>query len=98
MPTKLKATKQALDHVRSQRTRTILNDARDAGLLDGEKSEHLSFRAPAALIEAARRETGIHSPTELGILALATLAQSDPVVEYIKHNYGALGKSHDLEF
>lgn len=32
----------------------ILEDARRAGLLDGDRSEHLSFRALPALIEAAR--------------------------------------------
>jgi hypothetical protein len=60
---------------------SVLEDARRAGLLDGDKTEHVSFRAPRALVEAARRETGIDSPTELGILALATLAQPDPVAE-----------------
>jgi hypothetical protein len=49
-----------------------LEDARRAGLLDGDKTEHVSFRAPLALIEAAKRESGVASPTELGILALAT--------------------------
>lgn len=36
----------------------ILAEAQRSGLLDGEKSEHISFRAPPALIEAAKRETG----------------------------------------
>ena len=31
-----------------------LEDARRAGLLDGDKTEHLSFRAPPALMEARR--------------------------------------------
>ncbi len=48
-----------------------LEDARRAGLLEGRRTERLSFRAPAALIEAARRVSGARSPTELGILALA---------------------------
>ncbi len=34
----------------------IFKEARTAGLLDGEKSEHVSFRAPPALIAAAKRE------------------------------------------
>jgi hypothetical protein len=29
---------------------TVVEDARRAGLLDGDKSEHVSFRAPPALI------------------------------------------------
>ena len=75
-----------------------LEDARQAGLLDGEKTEHLSFRAPKALIEAAKRESGIESPTDLGILALATLAQPDPVAAFLKRTHGKLGASHTLEF
>jgi hypothetical protein len=47
--------------------------------------------------QAAQRETGITSPTELGILALATLAQPDPAAEYLKRSYGVLGKDHKLE-
>jgi len=51
-----------------------LEDARQAGLLEGEKTAHVSFRAPPALVDAARRESGVTSVTELGILALAMLA------------------------
>ena len=79
------------------RAAVVLEDARRAGLLDGDKTEHLSFRAPPALIEAARRESGAASPTELGILALAALAQPDPVAAFLKRTKGALGKSHTLD-
>ncbi|MER8671394.1 hypothetical protein NKH45_30290 [Mesorhizobium sp. M1156] len=75
-----------------------LEDARRAGLLDGDKTEHLSFRAPKALVEAAKRESGIESPTDLGILALATLAQPDPVASFLKRTLGKLGPGHELEF
>lgn len=75
-----------------------LEDARQAGLLDGERTEHLSFRAPKALIEAAKRESGIESPTDLGILALATLAQPDPVASFLKRTHGSLGAGHKLDF
>jgi hypothetical protein len=78
------------------RAQTVLEDARRAGLLDGDKTEHLSFRAPPALIEAARRESGVNSPTELGILALAALAQPDPVATFLKRTKGALGEDHTL--
>jgi len=75
-----------------------LEDARRAGLLDGDKTEHVSFRAPLALIEAAKRESGVASPTELGILALATLAQPDPAAAFLKRTRGRLGKTHALEY
>ncbi len=75
-----------------------LEEARRAGLLDGDKTEHVSFRAPPALVEAARRETGLTSPTELGILALATLAQPDPVAAFLKRTRARLGETHTLEY
>jgi hypothetical protein len=75
-----------------------LEDARRAGLLDGGRTERLSFRAPAALIEAARRVSGARSPTELGILALATLAQPDPVAAFLERTRGKLGKTHALDY
>jgi hypothetical protein len=82
----------------ARRSNAILEDARRAGLLDGDKTEHLSFRAPPALIEAARRESGVNSPTELGILALATLAQPDPVATFFKRTNGTLGETHTLDY
>ncbi len=79
------------------RWRAVIEDARRAGLLD-DKTEHLSFRVPRALVEAARQRTGITSTTELGLLALAWLAQPDPVAEHMKRNFGRLGKHHMLEY
>jgi len=76
----------------------VLEDARRAGLLEGDRTEHVSFRAPPALVEAAKRETGVESPTELGILALAALAQPDPVAAFMKRTRGQLGSAHKLEY
>jgi hypothetical protein len=75
-----------------------LEDARQAGLLEGGKTAHMSFRAPLALVEAARRESGVSSVTELGILALAMLAQPDPVAAFFKRTRGRLGEAHTLEY
>ena len=101
MATNLAKSKAALKNRRPRsmalRAAAVLEDARRAGLLDGDKTEHLSFRAPPALIEAARRESGAGSPTELGILALAALAQPDPVAAFLKRTKGALGKTHALD-
>ncbi|MBV9747834.1 MAG: hypothetical protein JO157_03360 [Acetobacteraceae bacterium] len=73
-------------------------DARKAGLLDGERSEHMSFRAPKALVEAARQQAGITSTTELGIAALAMLAQPDTASAFLLATRGKLGSDHDLEY
>ena len=53
----------------------VMAEARRAGLLDGRRTEHLGFRAPKALIEAASRASGMTSPTNLCLLGLALLAQ-----------------------
>jgi len=44
------------------------------------------------------KESGATSPSELGILALATLAQSDPVSAFMRKNRGRLGKGHKLDY
>lgn len=77
---------------------SVLYEARLAGLLDGEKTEHVSFRAPPALVAAAKREAGIKSTSELGVLALAMLARPDPVAAFFRRTEGRLGSDHDLEY
>jgi hypothetical protein len=77
---------------------SVLDEARRAGLFDGEKTEHVSFRAPPALVEAAKREAGISSTSELGVLALAMLARPDPVAAFFRRTEGRLGPDHDLEY
>ncbi len=76
----------------------VLEEARAAGLLEGEESEHVSFRAPPALVEAVKREAGVTSLTELGLLALALLAQRDPVVSAMRRTRGHLGSVNQLEY
>jgi hypothetical protein len=75
----------------------LMEEARLAGLLDDETA-HVSFRAPKALIEAAKRETGLRSMTELGLAALAMLARPDPVAAAMRLTRGSLGPSHTLEY
>lgn len=77
---------------------SVLDEVASSGLLSGEKSEHVSFRATPALIEAAKRRTGITSTSELGILALAVLAQRDPIAAFFDRTEGRLGPDHDLEY
>ena len=75
-----------------------LKEAQSAGLLDGEKDAHVSFRAPKALVEAAMRRSGAKGMTEMGTIALAMLAQEDPLADYMRKNRGVLGPDHTLEF
>jgi hypothetical protein len=76
----------------------VLEEARLAGLFDGDRSQHISFRAPKALIEAAMRESGVTRPTDLGLLALAMLAQPDPTAKFLKGSRGELGPDHQLDY
>lgn len=76
----------------------VLEEARLAGLLDGDRTEHVSFRAPKKLIEAAKRQSGTSKPTELGLLALAMLAQPDPAATFLKATRGVLGPDHKLDY
>ncbi len=76
----------------------VFESAKEAGLLEGERTMHVSFRAPPALVEAAMKESGVTSPSELGILALAALAQPDPVSAFMCKNRGRLGKDHKLDY
>ncbi|MGX7704290.1 hypothetical protein [Methylobacterium sp. Gmos1] len=75
----------------------LLDDARSAGLL-GAPTEQLSFEAPAALVEAAMRATGVSSVQELGLVALSALACPDPVADILKRLRGNLGEDHSLDF
>src|SRR3954451_15881685 len=72
----------------------VVEEARRAGLLGGEQANGVSFRVPPALVEAAKRETGVDSLDELGILAMAMLARPDPVSEFMRRTRGRLGKDH----
>jgi hypothetical protein len=78
-------------------SQALLHEARQAGLLD-DKTEHVSFRAPRALIDAAKKETGLQSMTELGLVALAMLARRDPVAEALRRSRATLGPAHTLEY
>jgi len=54
--------------------------------------------AAKALVEAAKRKSGATRPTELGLLALAMLAQPDPAANYLKKTRGRLGADHQLDY
>ena len=75
----------------------LLEDAREAGLLAGDKTAHVSIRTTGSLIAAAKERTGIESTTELVELALVTLALPDPVTRFMVETYGALGPDHQLD-
>ena len=75
----------------------LIEEARLAGLLD-DKTEHVSFRASKALIDAAKQQTGLLSTTDFGIAALTMLARPDPVAAVMRRTRGSLGPAHTLEY
>ena len=88
----------ATDAKRVRLLEAARDDAEQAGLLSGERTEHLSVRTTRALLAEAKRRTGISSNTELIEMALAAIAAPDPVSAFMVETYGALGERHTLEF
>ena len=71
--------------------------AREKGLLGGPKTVTVRGRMDAALVEAAKRRTGIASDTELLEAALATLAVADDYGEWLIAQKGTVDPALDLE-
>ena len=67
----------------------LLEEARTAGLLDGEKTAHVSIRTTPALLRAAKERAGVESTTHLIELALAALALPDPAWTFMIDNAGS---------
>ena len=74
-----------------------LTEAHAAGLFDAEETVEVRFRAPVALVDAAMIACRAASEEDMGVLALAVLAQSDPVITFLRTGRGALGEGHRLE-
>ena len=53
---------------------------------------------PPTPVEVAKHESGMASPTELGNLVPATLAQPDLVAAFLRRTRGRLGETHTLEY
>ena len=77
--------------------KVILEEARTAGLLEGDKTAHVSIRTTPALLRAAKDRAGVQSTTEVVELALASLALPDPAWTFMRDNIGVLGADHDLD-
>jgi len=89
--------KKARPAVSLRRRHTIIETARDAGLLSGE-SGRIAARIRRPLIEAAKANSGIESDTELLEYALACVALEDDFAAKLLAREGSVDKSLDLEF
>jgi hypothetical protein len=75
-----------------------ITTARQQGWLGGPKDRIVRARTNAALVDEAKRRTGIHSDTELIEAALASLAAYDDFGEWLISQRGTVDPSLALEF
>jgi len=75
----------------------VMRAAERSGLL-GEKSGRIAGRVNPALVEQARRQTGIETDTDLIEFALATVALEDNFAEAFKESRGKVDPELKLGF
>lgn len=71
--------------------------AEQAGLLN-EKSGRIAGRVSPALVEQAKRQTGIETDTDLIEFALATIALEDNFAEVFRESRGKVDREVKLGF
>lgn len=83
--------------VAAARVLAVMKAAEHAGLLDG-KSTQISVRISLALVEQAKKRSGIQSDTQLIEFALASLALEDDFGRALLTRRGALDPDFQLGF
>jgi hypothetical protein len=76
----------------------ILAVAQERGLLSGSRTHVIRGRMPAALVDVAKRKSGIVSDSKLLEAALANLAVSDDYAQWLLAQRGTVSGELDLEF
>ncbi|HTW69763.1 MAG TPA: hypothetical protein VME47_07755 [Acetobacteraceae bacterium] len=79
---------------RAELATSLLAEARQAGLLG---KQMMRVEVPKALVEAAKRESGLQSTNDVAVLALTILARPDPVAAVMRRNRGKVRKDHMIE-
>lgn len=79
------------------RFEAVMQAAERSGLL-GEKSGRISGRVSPALIERAKRRTGIEADTDLIAFALASVALEDDFATAFKESRGKIDPNLKLGF
>jgi hypothetical protein len=80
-----------------QRRRTVMDTARQLGLLKGENGR-IGGRVRRDLVAAAKQKSGIASDTELLEYALAKVAIEDDFGAKLVRRKGRVAKDIDVEF
>lgn len=79
------------------RFEAVMQAAEQSGLLS-EKSSRIGGRVSPALVEQAKRQTGIETDTDLIAFALATIALEDKFAETFRKSRGTVDPDLDLDF
>jgi hypothetical protein len=82
----------------SGKLRDVMVIAEKEGLLQGERTQVVRGRMPAALVARAKKRTGIDSDTDLIEAALASIAVADDYADWLLSRRGAIGSEAELEF
>jgi hypothetical protein len=80
-----------------QRVHAVMQAAESSGLL-GEKSARIGGRISPKLVEAAKRQTGIATDSDLIEFALANVALKDDFPEAFRKLNGTVDPTLDLDF
>jgi len=86
--------RSAVDKARFE---AVMRAAEQAGLLN-EKSGRIAGRVSPALVEQAKRQTGIETDTDLIEFALATIALEDNFAEVFRESRGKVDREVKLGF
>ena len=78
--------------------REVMVIAEEQGLLRGKRNQVVRGRMPKALVEQAKKRTGVVSDTDLIELALANIAVADGYAEWLLARRGTIDREADLEF
>jgi hypothetical protein len=95
IPRSLKRSKPAAS---SRRLDDALFIAGQQGLLSGGRTLIVRGRMPSALVEQAKKKTGIQSDSKLIEAALASLAVADEYGDWLLAQRGTVSTDLDLEF
>ena len=82
----------------NSRVNDALTIARERGLLTGSRTLILRGRMPSALVEEAKKRTGIQSDSRFVEAALASIVAADDYGAWLLAHRGTVSSDIDLEF
>jgi hypothetical protein len=84
--------------VSGRRLGDALSIAEQQGLLSGGRTLVVRGRMPSALVEQAKKKSGIQSDSKLIEAALANIVAADDYADWLLAQQGTVSKDLDLEF